>query len=148
MLNDKINGLIAEALKASDKERLKVLKLIKARFIEELHKPGMKELSEDQEIKILRKMIDEREKSAGEYERAGRSDLVESEKAEISVIREFIPKPLTDEETETLVESVISGKEGLGMKDMKPLMAEILSKNPAAESSKVARILKSKLMPG
>lgn len=151
MIGNKINSLIMAAMKAGEKEKLAVLKLIKAKFIEEKHKPGVnpeEDLPEVEEIRVLRSMVKEREKSAEEYEKAGRQDLVDAEMAEARIIESYLPQVPNEEETIKLVDQVISdlgGLEGLGMKDMKGIMSKAKELSAALDNALLAKIVKSKL---
>ena len=139
------------AMKAGEKEKLAVLKLIKAKFIEEKNKPGVnteEDLPEVEEIRVLRSMVKEREKSAEEYEKAGRQDLVDAEMAEARIIESYLPQVPNEEETIKLVDQVISdlgGLEGLGMKDMKGIMSKAKELSAALDNALLAKIVKSKL---
>lgn len=148
MINNNINSLIMSAMKAGKKEKLAVLKLIKAKFIEEKHRPGINpeaDLPEAEEIRILRNMIKEREKSIEEYKKAGRDDLVENERSEILIISDYLPTVPGEDETKALVYTVIGelgGNESLSMKDMKTIMTRVREKNSAIDNAVLARIVK------
>ena len=80
-----INKLIAEAMKSREKERLETLKLIKAQFL--IAEKSGEPFDEAKELKILLKMIDQRNESIEQYKKANREDLVKQEESEIKVIK-------------------------------------------------------------
>lgn len=125
MLTEKLNSLIAEAMKAGDKERTEVLRLIKTALVN-VEKSGVK-LTEDTELKTLMKMVSQREESIKQYTEAGRDELAQQEAYEIGVIKEFIPEQPSDDEVNGYIDMVIAEyrathDESLSMKDMKPIM--------------------------
>lgn len=125
MLTEKLNSLIAEAMKAGEKERTEVLRLIKTALVN-VEKSGVK-LTEDTELKTLMKMVSQREESIKQYTEAGRDELAQQEAYEIGVIKEFIPEQPSDDEVNGYIDLVIAEyrathDESLSMKDMKPIM--------------------------
>jgi len=125
MLTEKLNSLIAEAMKAGEKERTEVLRLIKTALVN-VEKSGVK-LTEDTELKTLMKMVSQREESIKQYTEAGRDELAQQEAYEIGVIKEFIPEQPSDDEVNGYIDMVIAEyrathDESLSMKDMKPIM--------------------------
>lgn len=108
-LYEQIDADIKKAMLAKDKIRLQALRGIKKEFIEGKTAPGSNgELTEDAAMKILVKMAKQRRESAQIYTEQNRPDLAEGELAELAVIEEYLPKPLTDEElTAALTEIII-----------------------------------------
>lgn len=131
MLTEKLNSLIAEAMKAGDKERTEVLRLIKTALVN-VEKSGVK-LTEDTELKALMKMVSQREESIKQYTEAGRDELAQQEAYEIGVIKEFIPEQPSDDEVNGYIDLIIAEyrathDEPLSMKDMKPIMDLVKAK--------------------
>ena len=104
-----VDADIKAAMLAKDRLRLQALRGIKKEFIEGKTAPGSNgELTEDAAMKILVKMAKQRRESAQIYTEQNRPDLAEGELAELAVIEEYLPKPLTDEElTAALTEIII-----------------------------------------
>ncbi|MGR5457281.1 GatB/YqeY domain-containing protein, partial [Vibrio alfacsensis] len=71
---------------------------------------------------VLTKMVKQRRDSVTQFEAAGRQDLAEAEQAEIAVLEDFMPQPLTDEEVSALIESAITESGAAGMQDMGKVM--------------------------
>ena len=130
MLTEKLNSLIAEAMKAGEKERTDALRLIKTELVR-VEKSGTP-LTEDLELKTLMKMITQREESIKQYTDAGRTDLAEHEAYEIGVIKEFVPEQPSDDEVNAYIDTVIAEyratHESLSMKDMKPTLDLVKAK--------------------
>lgn len=145
-----INDLIKEAMHNKDMRLLGVLKLIKSEFVKKQTEAGRsnKELTDEEQVKILLKMISQREDSIKKYNKCGRQDLAEIEKQEIDIISNFVPKQPTNDELSTYVENIINayktekGKSyALSMKDMKPIMAIVKEKYPMANGSIISQAL-------
>lgn len=148
MLN--VDEMIKNAMKDKNLELLGVLKLIKAEFLKKSTEPGRssRELTEDEQVKVLLKMASQREDSIRQYIDGGRQDLADAEKKELEILSEFVPKQPTDEELEEYVRGVISAycavKEEthtLSMKDMKPIMDIVKEKYPTANGKIISKTL-------
>ncbi len=146
-----IDELIKDAMHQKNRELLNVLKLIKAEFLKKQTEPGRKskELTEDEQIKVLLKMVSQREDSIRQYIDGGRQDLADAEKREVEIINNFTPKQPTDDELAEYVSGVISAyrltkEDGytLSMKDMKPIMSIVREKYPTANGKVISDTLK------
>lgn len=147
-----IDELIKDAMHQKNRELLNVLKLIKAEFLKKQTEPGRKtkELTEDEQIKVLLKMASQREDSITQYKNGGREDLANAEMNELEIINMFIPKQPTDEELAEYVTEVIknyhSVKGGnLSMKDMKPIMNIVKEKYPMVNGKIVSQTLQKEI---
>ena len=108
-LFDTISADIKSAMLARDKVRLEALRGIKKEFIEAKTAPGANgELSDEAALKILVKMVKQRRESAAIYTEQQRSDPAENELAEASVIEQYLPKALSDEELSAELSSIIA----------------------------------------
>lgn len=146
MINNKIDEMIATALKNRESDLLNVLKLIKTEFVNAIH--NKVELNEANEVKILLKMASQREDSIQQYINGGRNDLAEAEKKELDIIKSYTPKQATDEEIAEYTNGVItaykvSKEDGyvLSMKDMKPIITVVKEKYPNANGKVVSATL-------
>ena len=106
-LFDEINGSIKEAMKAHDNVKRDCLRSIVSEIKNQTINAG-KEISNDICLKVLQKSLKTHNDSISQFESAGRVDLVAKEKAEVDVISQFLPKMLSDEETEKLVKTTIT----------------------------------------
>ena len=123
-LKDEINKEMKAAMRSRDKDRLKTIRLI----LSEIKRVEVDEriAVDDQRIlSILAKMIKQRRDSIAQYDSAGRTELSKIEKDEITVINEFLPEALTDDEINNLIEKAISETGAESMKDMGRVMGII-----------------------
>lgn len=122
-LFDRISEDIKRAMLARDKVRLEALRGVKKEFLEAKTAKGANgELSDDTAMKILVKMVKQRTESAKIYEENNRPELAESEIAEADVIREYLPKALSESELEAELKSIIAETGASGPKDMGKVM--------------------------
>lgn len=123
MLYDQVSNDIKEAMKARDKVRLETLRNIKKVFIEAKTAPGANDTLEDAAaLKILAKLAKQGKESAETFKQQNREDLAEEELAQVRVIEEYLPKPLTAEEIEAKVKEIIAQTGALSIKEMGKVM--------------------------
>ncbi|MBK5963079.1 glutamyl-tRNA amidotransferase [Thiocystis minor] len=122
MLKQQIQDDMKTAMKAGDKVRLGVIRLmlvaIKQREIDERI-----ELDDPQVLVVLDKMLKQRRDSITQYSAAGREDLADVERFEVEVIQGYLPTALTDEELNTLLDAAIASSGAAAMSDMGKVMA-------------------------
>lgn len=142
-----INKLIADAMKSHDRERLETLKLIKSEIVK-VEKSG-ETIDDAKELKILLKMIDQRNESIKQYKNAGRQDLADEEQKEINVISQFIPTQPSDEEiaacTKNCIKEFVAMNDSdwkLSMRDMKTVLTKVQETYPMANGKIVSKVLK------
>ena len=144
-IDDKLN----QALKAKDKNAYPTLRLIVSAIKDfEIagRSKGLKETKDSDIISLLKKMIKQRNESSEVYEKAGRKELLENERKEISVINTFLPKQLNEEETKKICEEIIKSVGATSIKDMGKIMGTLKSKHAdSLDFSKVSSILKGLL---
>ena len=116
-LLEQVNEGIKQAMLSRDKVRLEALRGIKKEFLEAMTAKGAAgELDDDHALKIIAKLVKQREESASLYRDADRLDLAEAEEAEAEVYRSFLPAQLSEEEITEKVKEFISK---LGVTDIK-----------------------------
>lgn len=143
-LFEQINKDIPAAMKAKDKVRLETLRNIKKYFIEAQTAPGAAEvLSDDNALKILSKLAKQGRDTAALYTEQGRPDLASEELAQVAVIEEYLPQPLSAEELEAEVKNIISEVGATGSKDMGKVMG-VASKKLAgrADGKAISELVK------
>ena len=122
-LQERIDNEMKQALKSKNKERLETLRSIKTAFsMAKTAKGASKEMSEEDEIKILQKLVKQRKESAEIYEKQNRPELAEKEKQEAETIQEYLPKPMSDEELTKAIDSIIQETGAKSMADMGKVM--------------------------
>ena len=133
-LFETISEDIKSAMKARDKVRLATLRNIKKVFLEAKTAPGANDTLEDaQALKILQKLAKQGKESAATFQQANRQDLADGELAQVNVIEEYLPKPLTNEEIEAQVKAIIAQTGATSMKEMGKVMG-IASKQMAGKA--------------
>lgn len=140
-----INEDIKTAMKARDKPTLAVLRMIKASLQNEQIKKGA-ELSEDEELPVLSREMKQRKESLAEFEAADRQDLVEPLKNEIAIVESYMPKQLSEEELQTIVQEVIASVNATSTKDFGKVMGAVMPKvKGKADGNAVNRVVKEQL---
>ena len=145
-LEEKINEKLKVAMKSKDKISLESLRLIKSEILLLKTKSRNSRLNEDDELRLIQKMIKQRKESANIYDSEGRNDLATSELNQIKIISQFLPKQLAESEIVDIVDKIIVDLNASGMKDMGKVMSlasqEMMGK---ADGKTISSIVKSKL---
>lgn len=120
MLKDKLQNEVNQAMKAKAVERLSILRMIMAKIKDQEinNRTAGTELQDSDIIALMNKMVKQAQDSIQEYKNAKRQDLVDKEEAEIQVIMEFMPKPLSPEEVDKALSQAIAELKPEGVKDM------------------------------
>ena len=137
---------LTAAMKAQDTKRTSTLRMVKAAMMNRQIEKGS-ELDDDDMQKLLRSLVKQRRDSIEQYEKAGRQELVDKEKAEIDVIETYLPQAASQEEIEQAVAAAIAETGATSMRDMGKVMkaaqAALAGKN--ADGRVISEIVKSKL---
>lgn len=126
MLRQEISQALTTAMKAHEKMRASTLRLIMAALKDRdiaNRGAGKDPVSDDEILATLAKMIKQREESAKMYEEGNRIELAETERAEIAIIKEFLPQQLSDEEVRANSAAAIAEIGAEGLRDMGKVMA-------------------------
>lgn len=122
-LFERISKDIVSAMKAKDKNRLDALRNVKKLFLEAKTSPGANDtLTDETAMKIMQKLVKQGKDSADIYVSQNRQDLADVELAQVAVIEEYLPKPLSPEELEAKLKDIVSEVGATGMKDMGKVM--------------------------
>ena len=121
-LEMKIQNDLKDAMKAKDQAALRSLRAIKSAIL--LHKTSGSgvELDEGGEIKMLQKLVKQRQESLDIYEKQGREDLAKTEREEIDVIKRYLPEQLGADELKEIIAAIVSEVGATSMKDMGRVM--------------------------
>lgn len=134
MLFEQISEDIKAAMKARDKVRLETLRNIKKVFLEAKTAPGANDtLTDADALKIIAKLTKQGKESAATFTAQNRQDLADAELAQVSVIEEYLPKQMSEEEIEEAVKAIINQTGAQGMKDMGKVMG-VASKQMAGRA--------------
>lgn len=109
------------ALRSGDRVRLGTLRLIRA-ALQQQEIDQRVTLSDELVLKVLDRMMKQRRESVAQYQQAGRQDLAEREEAEISVIRSYLPEPLSESQIDDLVQTTVNEVRASSMRDMGKVM--------------------------
>ncbi len=133
------------AMKAQDKERLSTLRLILAEF-KRIEVDERIAVDDTRALAVLDKMVKQRRDSATQYASAGRQELADREYAEIDVIQEFLPTPLTEAELSAMIDAAIAGSGASGMAAMGAVMNQLKPQvQGRADVAAVSKLVKQRL---
>lgn len=146
-LKSQIESEIKQAMLKKDKDRLRALRAIKSMILlAETEKGAGDELTADVEMKLLTKAAKQRKDSVEIYEKEGRDDLAEVEKAELSIIEEFLPKQLSEEEVREAVKEIIAQVGASGPQDMGKVMGVATKKMAGKADGKLISTLTKEIL--
>lgn len=146
-LQERIMTEMKAAMRAKDTVKLEALRAIKGGILlAQTESAGKNEISEDEELKLLQKLVKQRKDSAAIYKEQDREDLAQPELDQAAVIEEFLPEQLSEAEIEAKVEAIIAETGAEGMKDMGKVMG-LASQQLAgkADGKTISMIVKKKL---
>lgn len=144
-LKQQITDDMKAAMRAGDKRRLGVIRLIQA-AIKQREVDERIELDDNQVLAVLDKMVKQRRESISQYEKAGRDELAEQESFEISVLQAYLPEPLSESEIEAIVGEAIEQAGASTIKDMGKVMGIVKPRvQGRADMGRVSALIKSRL---
>ncbi|MFD1358243.1 GatB/YqeY domain-containing protein [Fictibacillus halophilus] len=144
LLND-LNQDMKQAMKDKNKQKLSVIRMLKASLQNEAIKQG-RELNEEEELTVLVREMKQRKDSLQEFEKAGRDDLVAGLQDEIAVLTPYLPKQLNEEELSEIVAQTISETGAASKADMGKVMGALMPKvKGKADGGLVNRIVQQQL---
>lgn len=130
-LRDKISTATKEAMKSKATLRLSTLRLVSAaikdRDIAARSEDRCGGIEDDEILALLSKMVKQREESAKTYDENGRPELADRERAEIEIVREFMPQPLSDDEMKAAIAALVEETGATCLKDMGKIMGRLKS---------------------
>ncbi|MBQ4803003.1 GatB/YqeY domain-containing protein [Aquimarina sp. MMG015] len=146
-LQAKVMTAMKEAMKAKDTNALTSLRAIKSAILLAQTESGAKEeLTEDQELKLLQKLVKQRKDSASIFTEQGRDDLAQPEIDQAQVIEQFLPEQMSEEEIEKVIVGIIAKTGASGMKDMGKVMGMASGQlTGKADGKTISTIVKAKL---
>ena len=147
-IEEKINESIKDSMKEKNRLRLDSLRAIKSAILIEKTKSGSKDqIEESVVLKILQKMVKQRNDSAKIYLEQNRKELAEVEVSQANIISEFLPTQLSESELSEMIDNVIEEVGAESMKDMGNVISKVNERvSGQAEGRVIAEIVKKKLM--
>lgn len=144
-LKTRITDDVKTAMRSKDKERLATLRLLTA-AIKQIEVDQRIELNDEQIITVLEKMLKQRKDSIEQFEKAGRNELADIEIKEVAILKEFMPKQLSDADIDSLISEAMAATGASEMKDMGKVMGILKPKLAGkADMGAVSGKIKAKL---
>ena len=144
---DKISEELKKAMKAKDNIALQSIRAIKSELLLLRTKSGNpNNLSNEEEMKVLQKLIKQRRESAKIFREQNRIDLAEPEEAQAKIIEGFLPEQLDEEKIRELVEEIILSTGAEGIKDMGKVMSQASSKMAGQADGKIISIIVKEIL--
>jgi uncharacterized protein YqeY len=144
-LVDEIQKDMYKAMKEKEKERINALRNIigklKYRYIDKGDK-----LTEQEEIKVIQSLAKQRRESIEMYKQGGRNDLVETETKELSIIEEYLPQAMSEEEVRRLVRETVKETGAESMSDLGKVMPLVMKKGAGKVDGKIAQEILRELL--
>nr|WP_304218741.1 GatB/YqeY domain-containing protein [Fredinandcohnia onubensis] len=145
-LLERLNNDMKTAMKNKDKDRLSVIRMVKAALQNEGIKLGSSELSEDAELTVLTRELKQRKDSLREFSNAGREDLVNKIQTEIEILEVYLPKQLSEEELVEIVKETVQEVNASSKAEMGKVMAAIMPKvKGKADGSLINKLVQQQL---
>ncbi|MBS4749932.1 GatB/YqeY domain-containing protein [Carnobacteriaceae bacterium zg-ZUI78] len=125
-LMEQLNTDMKEAMKAKDKERLSVIRMLKASVQKEQIEVG-RDLTDDEALTILSRELKQRKDSIREFEKAGRTDLAEKTQFEVGVVEQYMPKQLSEDEVQEVLKAIIQEVGATSASDFGKVMGKAMA---------------------
>jgi uncharacterized protein len=136
---------VKEAMLARENERRDALRLILS-SLKSAEKDLQRPLSDEEELQVLQRERKKRLEAAEAFRDAGREQQAESEEAELAILREFMPEPLSEDELDRIVDDAIAENKATSMRDMGRVMADVMPQIAGrADGSAVSQLVREKL---
>jgi uncharacterized protein len=144
-LKERIQQDMKDAMRAADKPRLATIRLILA-AIKQIEVDERKDLDDTGITIVLDRMVKQRRESISQFEKAGRTDLVDQEAAELAIIQTYLPEPLSESELNALIDEAMAQTGASSIKDMGKVMALLKPKlQGRADMGAVSAMIKARL---
>jgi uncharacterized protein len=136
---------VRDAMRAHDDERRDALRLIVS-SLKSAEKDLQRPLTEDEELQVLQRERKKRLEAAEAFRSAGREEQAEKEEAELDILEEFMPEPLSEDDLERIVDDAIAENKATSMRDMGRVMADVMPQIAGrADGSAVSQLVREKL---
>jgi hypothetical protein len=144
-LKERIQQDMKDAMRAADKPRLATIRLILA-AIKQIEVDERKDLDDTGITIVLDRMVKQRRESISQFEKAGRTDLVDQEAAELAIIQTYLPEPLSESELNALIDEAMAQTGASSIKDMGRVMALLKPElQGRADMGAVSAMIKARL---
>jgi uncharacterized protein YqeY len=143
---DDVSSRLKDAMRARDEVRLRALRAMRAAFLNEMKKDGTEELSDEVCVGLLRRLEKQRRESIEAFEGAGRADRAEAERAELGVLREFLPSLADEAQTRAWVQDAIEASGASKPGDAGRVMGALMKAHKGELDGSLARRIASELL--
>jgi len=145
-LTEQVRADLTAAMKAQDKERLSVVRMLQSALKNEQIHLGH-ELSDEEAMSVIRKSVKQRQDSIEQYTNANRSELADKERAEMELLKAYLPPELSEDELESGLREIIASTGAQSKKDMGKVMKEATARfKGRADGRKIQEVV-SRLLP-
>lgn len=145
-LTDQIRNDMTAAMKAQEKERLSVIRMLQTAIKNEQINVGH-ELSDEEAMTVIRKAVKQRQDSIEQYTNAGRNELADKERSEMELLKTYLPPELSDDELESGVREIIASTGATSKKDLGKVMKEATARFKGRADGKKIQEVVSRLLP-
>lgn len=145
-LKEKINNDLKEAMKSGDKTRLSVVRSIRALILEFEKSGAAKELTAEDELKMLTTASKKRKDSIEQFRNAGRIELADQEEAELKILMDYLPKQMTEEEVKLEVVRIASEIGAKSKEDFPKLMPLVMKELKGKADGKIVKSIVENLL--
>ena len=149
-LKDQITTEIKSAMKARNTQRLEVLRFLFAQIKNKEISLRPKEITDQDILTVISKQVKQRQDGIKQFQEAGREDLAQKEEKELTILKEFLPEPLSEDEINQIINDAISSFKDKG-EDNKRIMGQVMKSviektQGRADSKTISQLVRTKLM--
>ena len=145
-IRDKLAADVKAAMIAKESLKLGALRMLQAAIKNREIDMRPDPITPDEVLGVIKKLVKQRKESIDQFQQAGRQDLVDQETAELKVLEVYLPAQMSREQIEALVTQVITALGAKTVKDMGPVMKEVIAKSGGSADNKVvSEVIKAKL---
>ena len=144
-LQDEITAAVKDAMRKKEKLRLGVLRMLTAE-IKNRRIENQRELKDEDILQVITRMVKQRNDSAAQFAQGNREELAEKERAEIAVLKTYLPEALDDAELERLVQEAIAETQAESKKDMGKVMKAVMPKIAGRADGKTVNQMVARLL--
>lgn len=146
-LEEKIAEEMKQAMKAGEKVRLSTIRMIRS-SLKNKEIELRKRLEDEDVIKVIQAMVRKGEESLEQFQAGGRGDLVEKEKAEIEILKSFLPQPLSQDEILKIIDETIQETQASSLKDLGKVMKAVMPRlGGKADGKVINQLVRQRLSP-
>ena len=145
-LTEKIRTDLTAAMKAQEKERLSVIRMLQSALKNEQIDAGH-ELSDEEAMSVIRKSVKQRQDSIEQYSNAGRNELADKERAEMEILKSYLPAEMSEEELENGLREIVAATGAQSKKDLGKVMKEATARYKGRADGKKIQEIVSRLLP-